>query len=259
LMVFTLYSFFIGLSYGLSPFVAQSFGARRYTDCSQYMWHGLYLGIASGLFLLLIRQLNPWTIDLLGPAPDVRQLAVGYTGIRMLSAPFFILHYYFSNFFRGIGNTRTPMKVAIVANVTNIVLDYLLIFGKGPFPAMGVNGAAWATFTANVLSAGILGVTALSTVYRSKYETHRHWRLDPQKIRRLLSTGLPIGVHYVLDIGSFLVFSAYIGRMGTEQLAANQAAESVRVEYPSSSTCSPIIEIEPHQNCGPSSTRGGGP
>lgn len=222
LMVFTLYSFFIGLSYSLSPFVAQSCGARRYTDCAVYMWHGLYLGIASGLALLVIRQFNPWTIDLLGPAPEVRQLAVGYTGIRMLSAPFFIIHYYFSNFFRGIGNTRSPMKVAIVANITNIVLDYFLIFGKGPFPALGVEGAAWATFCANLLSAGILGVIAFSAVYRSKYETHRHWRINLDKIRGLLRTGLPIGVHYVLDIGSFLVFSAYVGRMGTEQLAANQ-------------------------------------
>jgi putative MATE family efflux protein len=140
----------------------------------------------------------------------------------MLSAPFFIIHYYFSNFFRGIGNTRTPMKVAIVANIVNIVLDYFLIFGKGPFPTLGVEGAAWATFCANMLSAGILGIIALSAVYRSKYETHKHWRINPDKIRALLRTGLPIGVHYVLDIGSFLVFSAYVGRMGTEQLAANQ-------------------------------------
>jgi putative MATE family efflux protein len=222
LMVFTLYSFFIGLSYSLSPFVAQSCGARRYTDCARYMWHGLYLAIASGVVLLVIRQFNPWTIDLLGPAPEVKRMAIGYTGIRMLSAPFFIIHYYFSNFFRGIGNTRTPMKVAIVANIVNIVLDYCLIFGNGPFPALGVEGAAWATFTANVLSAGVLGVIALSAVYRKKYETHRHWRLDPHKMRGLLKTGLPIGVHYFLDIGSFLVFSAYVGRMGTEQLAANQ-------------------------------------
>jgi len=222
LMVFTLYAFFIGMSYSLNTFVAQSFGARRFGDCAVYMWHGLYLAIASGGILLAIRFFNPWTIDLLGPATEVKQLAIGYTGIRMLSAPFFIVHYYFSNFFRGIGNTRTPMKVAIVANIANIVLDYLLIFGKGPFPELGVDGAAWATFVANLLSAVILGVIAFSGPYRAKYKTHLHWRIDLARIRELLTIGTPIGVHYFLDIGSFLVFSAYIGRMGTEQLAANQ-------------------------------------
>jgi len=222
LLVFTLYSFFIGLSYGLNPFVAQSYGAKRYLDCARYMWQGLYLAVASGLAILIIRQFNPWTVDLLGPAHEVRTLCLSYINIRMASAPFFIIHYYYSNFFRGLGNTRTPMKVAIVANIANIVLDYFLIFGIGPFPTLGVVGAAGATFIANVLSAAILAAISLSASHRRRYETHRHWRLNPAKIRSLLRIGTPIGVHYFLDIGSFLIFSAYIGRMGTEQLAANQ-------------------------------------
>ena len=221
LLIFTLYSFFIGLSYSLNPFVAQSFGARDYTRISCFMWHGVYLGLASGAVMLVIRSFNPWTIDLLGPAPEVRPLCLEYTNIRMLSAPFFLLHYFYSNFFRGIGNTRTPMKVAIVANLTNIIIDYLLIFGPGPFPALGVVGAAWATFIANFLSAVILAVISLSRPYRARYETHRHRAIRPDTVLQLLRVGTPIGIHYVLDIGSFLVFSAYVGRMGTEQLAAN--------------------------------------
>ena len=222
LMVFTLYSFFIGLSYSINPYVSQSLGARNYSNCSHYMWHGLYLGIASGAIILAIRHFNPWTIDVLGPPPEVRPLCLTYSSIRMLSGPFFILHYYYSNFFRGIGNTRTPMKVAIVANLTNIVIDYFLIFGKGPFPALGVAGAAWATFISNVLSASILCVISLSSAYRRRFETHRHWQLRRGSISKLLKVGTPIGLHYVLDIGSFLVFSAYVGRIGIEALATNQ-------------------------------------
>jgi len=222
LMVFALYAFFVGLSYSLNTFVAQSHGAQRYTDCARYMWHGIYLGLASGAVILIVRLFNPFTIDLLGPPAEVRDLGLSYTGIRMLSAPFFILHYYLSNFFRGIGNTRTPMKVAFLANFTNIVLDYFMIFGKGPFPMLGVDGAAWATFAANVVSAVALVIIVFNAKYRTRYETHRHWKLDPARIRQLLTVGTPIGIHYFLDIGSFLVYSAYIGRMGTDQLAANQ-------------------------------------
>jgi MATE family multidrug resistance protein len=186
------------------------------------MWQGVYLGLASGVVILFVREFNPFTLDILGPAPEVRALAVGYVDIRMLSAPFFIIHYYYSNFYRGIGNTLTPMKVAIVANIVNIVIDYLLIFGKGPFPTLGVVGAAWATFTANIISATILAIVALSRPYRMRFDTHRWRPPDPAVIMRVLRVGLPIGLHYALDIGSFLVFSAYVGRMGTEQLAANQ-------------------------------------
>lgn len=222
LMVFTLYSFFIGLSYSINTYVSQSFGARNYADCARYMWQGLYLAIASGAVILAIRHFNAWTVDALGPDAAVRPLCLSYTNIRMLSGPFFILHYYYSNFFRGIGNTRTPMKVAIVANLTNIVIDYFLIFGKGPFPAMGVEGAAWATFIANMLSAAVLCVISFSPSYRHRFQTHRQWRFRIDRITRLLRIGTPIGMHYLLDIGSFLAFSAYVGRMGTEALAANQ-------------------------------------
>lgn len=222
LMVWTLYSFFVGVSYSVSTFVAQSFGARQFTQCSKYMWNSIYLGLAAGLCILIIREFNWWTVDLLGPAPDVKVLCVEYAGIRMLSAPFFILQYTFSNFFRGLGDTKTPMKVMILANFVNIVLDYFLIFGNGPFPALGVQGAAWATFAANIVSAVVFVGITFSSRYRKDYQLFRHWRPDKVHIGRLVKIGIPIGIHYVLDMGSFLVFSAYVGRMGTEQLAANQ-------------------------------------
>ena len=221
LLIWTIYSFFIGLSYSVSTFVAQNFGANRRSMCSVYLWNGLYVALFSGVAILIIRAFNPWMVDILGPAKNVRELCVVYAGIRMMSAPFFIVQYTFSNFFRGLGNTVTPMKVMIFANIVNIVLDYFLIFGNGPFPAMGVAGAAWATFVANILSAIIFVIVAFSAPYRHKYAIHRYWRFNRTAFTGLLRVGLPIGVHYVLDMGSFLVFSAYIGRMGTDQLAAN--------------------------------------
>lgn len=222
LLVITLYSFFMGLSYSANTYVAQSFGAGRYKACATYMWQGVYLSVAIGAIILIVRGFVPWTIDLLGPKPEVRPFSVDYANIRMLSGPFFILHYYLAHFFRGIGNTRTPMKVAIFANAVNIGLDYLLIFGPGPFPAMGVEGAAWATSTANVLSALSLAAIAISKPYRDRFGTLREWRLRLRAVRELLRLGAPIGFHYILDIGCFLVFAAYVGRMGTDQLAANQ-------------------------------------
>lgn len=222
LMVITLYAFFMGLSYSLSTFVSQNFGAGNNAKCGSLLSQGAYVALASGFLLLAVREFNPLTITLLGPAPEVRELAVRYTDLRMLSAPFFVLHYFYSNFFRGIGNMHTPMRAAIVANAVNIVLDYMMIFGKAGFPAMGVDGAGWATSIANCVFAIILVTVSLTAYYRGRFETHRHWRIDWKAIRRLLGVGGPIGVHYALDLGSFLIFSAYVGRIGTDQLAANQ-------------------------------------
>jgi MATE family multidrug resistance protein len=222
LLVWTVTSFFVGLSHALSPFVAQSYGARKPHMCATYLWGALQIGLVSGLFVLALRALNPWTVELLGPAPEVRGPCAVYAGIRMLGSPFFILQYTYANFFRALGNTVTPMKVAILANLVNVALDYLLIFGVGPFPTLGVAGAAWATLAANLVSMAIFAVISLTGHYRAEYGTTRRWRPDLGAVRRLLRIGLPIGVHYFLDIGSFLIFSAYVGRMGTEQLAASQ-------------------------------------
>ncbi len=221
-MVWTIYSFFIGLTNSINTFVSQNFGAKRLHRCADYLWQGLYIAVCAGIAILIIRIFSDRIIHLLGPADEVRASCIGYARIRMLSAPFTMMHFAFANFFRGIGNTKTPMKVVIFANLVNIVGDYFLIFGKGPFPPMAAEGAAWATSLANFLSALTFAAIAASERYRRGYEIVKRWKPMLPEIRRLLGIGLPIAVHFFLDMGSFLVFSAYIGRMGTEPLAVNQ-------------------------------------
>jgi MATE family multidrug resistance protein len=142
----------------------------------------------------------------------------------MLSAAFFLIYYTASHFFRGIGDTMTPLKVLAFAHLVNVIGDYLLIFGKGPFPEMGVEGAAWATSLANLIAAALFVTRLFARKVRLQYAILEQWRARRAEIERLLRVGLPIAVHFFLDMGSFLVFSAYVGRMGTEPLAANQIA-----------------------------------
>jgi putative MATE family efflux protein len=222
IMVWTTYSFFVGLTYSVNTYVSQYFGKGRFKDCGRNLWQGLYIALAAGLFIYVVRFFNPEIIRLLGPAGEVERNTLAYADIRMLSAPFAVLQFAYSNFFRGIGNTKTPMKVVAFANLFNIIGDYFLIFGKGPFPAMGVAGAAVSTAIANFLAAGAFAVISLSRPYREKYDTHRAYRFVYSETRKLLKIGLPIGIHFLLDMASFLVFFAYVGRIGTAPLAANQ-------------------------------------
>jgi len=222
ILVWTIYSFFLGLINSINTFVSQNYGSGKYARCAEYLWQGVYISIFAGAAILLIRSFNHYSIRLLGPAEEVRGPSIAYANIRMLSAPFMMVHFAFANFFRGIGNTKTPMKVVAFANLVNVIADYFLIFGKGPFPFMGVEGAAWATAFANVVAALPFVIIAFSRPYRLKYEIHRRWRLIWTQISALFRIGTPIAVQFFLDMGSFLIFSAYIGRMGTEPLAVNQ-------------------------------------
>ena len=224
IFVFTLYSFFIGLTSTVNTFVAQNYGAGDYRKCGMYLWQGLYISLAASIAIYVVRALSPQIVDLLRPDEPVRPLTISYARIRMLSAPFFLVYYTFSHFYRGIGDTRTPLKVLLVAHAVNLVGDYLLIFGKGPFPAMGVDGAAWATTLANVVAAGIFFSLIATRTMRVRYGSLDQKRPRAAELARLYRIGIPIAIHFFLDMGSFLVFSAYIGRMGTEALAVNQIA-----------------------------------
>ncbi|MBI4721324.1 MAG: MATE family efflux transporter, partial [Chitinivibrionia bacterium] len=222
IMVWTIHSFFVGLTYSVSTYVSQYYGAGRYRDCARNLWQGLYIAAAAGAIILVMREFDPLIARILKPADDVEALTVVYADIRMLSGPFVILQFAHSNFFRGIGNTVTPMIVVAGANIVNFIGDYFLIFGIGPFPAMGVAGAAWATTISNVIASLAFFAISLSPSYRSLFHIHREFRPALGEIRKLLRIGIPIAFHFLLDMGSFLVFSAYIGRIGTEALAANQ-------------------------------------
>ncbi|MDH3199070.1 MAG: MATE family efflux transporter, partial [Candidatus Krumholzibacteria bacterium] len=151
ILIWTLYSFFIGLTSAVNTFVAQSHGAGELRKCGVYLWQGLYLSLFAAALVFIARAFVPEILALLRPDPAVQAEAAGYIRIRMLSVPFFLAHQAYAHFYRGIGDTRTPLKVLVFAHALNVVGDYALIFGKGPFPAMGVDGAAWATSLANVV------------------------------------------------------------------------------------------------------------
>jgi putative MATE family efflux protein len=205
IFVFTLYSFFIGLTSAVNTFVAQSYGAGDYRKCGVYLWQGLYISFAAAAMIYVVRALSPQIVDLLRPEEPVRPLTLSYIQIRMLSAPFFLVYYTFSHFYRGIGDTRTPFKVLLFAHAVNLVGDYLLIFGKGPFPAMGVEGAAWATTAANVVAAVIFFVLTATRTMRERYGALDQKRPSAEHLERLFRIGIPIAVHFFLDMGSFLV------------------------------------------------------
>lgn len=224
ILVWTVYSFFVGLTSAVNTFVAQAYGAHEYRRCGMYLWQGLYLTLTAAAVLYGIRAVVPHIFAIVQPPPEVRGLSVSYIQIRMLSAAFFLIYYTASHFFRGIGDTMTPLKVLAFAHLVNLVGDYLLIFGKGPFPAMGSDGAAWATTFANIIAAVLFIARLFAAKMRIKYAVLEQWRARRDELVRLLRIGLPVAVHFFLDMGSFLVFSAYIGRMGTESLAANQIA-----------------------------------
>ena len=224
IITWTLFSFFNGLLTSINTFSAQRYGADDKPGAATAAWQGLYIALGSYLLVLLLSPYISVLFGVLKPSEEVQRLGSTYAQIRLWGGISLFVSFGLGGFLRGIGDTKTPMRIELVANLVNIVADYLLIFGKFGFPRLEVAGAAWAT-----VFAGGIGTVCYLAVFLSRstnraFETRRHYRLNFKEIRRILRIGVPMGFQFFLDLLSFTLFTALIGRMGDAQLAANNAA-----------------------------------
>jgi putative MATE family efflux protein len=223
-MVWGLYSFFNGMVNGVNTFVAQDYGAKRYRHIGTMTWQGFYIALASGAILFVLSQFSGDIFRFVGPEESVQRIGSAYLGLRMRGGVFIIMWMCFSAFLRGLGDTRTPLKITLLANIINIAGDYVLIFGKFGFPRLETQGAAIATVFANGVGAALFFAVFIAHRNADLYGIRSEWRLRLAAIKRLARVGGPIGLQWLLDMGSFIVFSALIARMGIAELAGHEAA-----------------------------------
>ena len=145
-MITLLFAVAVGLSMGGTALVARRIGEKRpeaaESAAAQVLWLGLFVSVAVGAVgLLFPRQI----LGLMGAGPEVIEVGSGYTQL-MFGACFSIVFLFLINaVFRGAGDASIAMRALLLANGVNILLDPCFIFGLGPFPEMGVTGAAVAT------------------------------------------------------------------------------------------------------------------
>ncbi len=224
--MFTLYVFGLGLLGVVNTFVSQYHGAGRPRACGFALGQGIRIGVVVGAVTWVAVALSYPVWRLSGLGEDVSELGYRYLFFRSLGLPAVFGYWVYNGYLEGLGRTRTPMLITIAANAVNIVADYVLIFGMGPFPAMGVDGAGIATAVSN----GFMLLCFVVVVHRrrSPYqafgagEVQRPWH--GATIRRMFRIGLPMGFQFFGEIGAFLLFSVMVGWIGSVALAANQIA-----------------------------------
>ncbi|MEE2673818.1 MAG: MATE family efflux transporter [Myxococcota bacterium] len=215
--------FFVGSMSGVQTFVSQRAGAGAYSECGGWAWQGIYALAPMGLLASAALYLGAGDLmRLLGPSDDLQPLAASYVSVRSLGMAGVLGAVAISSFFRGIGDTRTPLYATLIANAANVVLDYGLIFGELGLPRLGVTGAGAATAIAEWIYLAAMIVPFLRPSVRQRYHTTDS---TPRKkdIRRLLRTGAPIGGQWWLEMVSFAAFTTLVARMGDVSMAASQA------------------------------------
>ena len=224
LVHWTVVSIAIGTLMYVNTFVSQYDGAGQHDRVVTSLWQGMWLAIPCGVGFLLVAPLARPIFALIGHDSAIQDLEADYFAI--LSAGSFVLltTTVLSCFYSGRGQTLTVMYVNLAMVSLNIILDYVLIFGIGPIPDMGIRGAAIATVVSNTFAGLLYAGLMLGPSVRREYAFWRDRSFDRELTGRLLRYGLPTGLQYLADIGAFTLFIIMLGTLGTEALAATNMA-----------------------------------
>lgn len=223
----TVMSILIGTASYVNTFVAQYEGAGRKDRVAAAVWQGVYLSLTASLIIVFVAPFSVEIFALIGHAPAVQELEAEYFSVLCYGTIPVVMSSALASFYSGRGRTMTVMYVQFLQVGVTAVLDWGLIFGKGPFPQMGVTGAALATVLSYV--AAVLCYVVLLSWSQTGRE-YRIWsnrRFDGQLFMRLMRYGLPTGLQWASDISAFTLFILLVGALGTEELAATNLAFSL--------------------------------
>ena len=217
----------LGVALYVNTFVAQYEGAGRPERIGLSVWHGVRIGVfAFPLFLATI-PLAPTFFRLAGHSPQVAHLEVIYYQVVTFGAGGMLISAALATFFTGRGQTRVVMLVDCTAVALNLGLDYLWIFGRLGFPALGIEGAAWATVVAQWFKVLVYWRLMMRPVHRHKYGLVSGRRFDPALFRRILYYGGPNGMQLLVEVAAFSFFILLVGRLGADAMAATTLAFNV--------------------------------
>lgn len=220
--------FVMGAVMGVTPLIGQAFVQHDDDRVRSLLHHGFLFVMMMGLAMIGVLTGVYFFFDHMGQDSEVIALAKPYYIVQIVSLLPFLLFCLCKQFLEGLGNTKLAMMITVVANLLNIFLNYVLIFGKMGCPRLGVLGAGLATLVARLLMP-ILFVIVLK---RSKEWSHYLRKTQAlsytwKSMKIVARVGLPIGGHMLLECAAFALCSIMIGWLGAVPLAANQIAQNI--------------------------------
>jgi len=215
----------LGVSMSVTPLIAILVGAKRFQECGIYFRQSLIVNIVLGLILMSVVFFTSNLFEYLNQPLAVAEQASSYTKIIALSIMPAMLFHTYKQFIEGFSIMKPAMIIAIVANIINAFANWVFIYGNIGMPALGLNGAGWATFFSRVFMVFVIMLYVMNKEYFKQFDVNFHFKkINFPVIKKILSIGLPSGFQYFFEVGAFSFAVIMIGWLGTNQLAAHQIA-----------------------------------
>ena len=215
----------MGVVMAVNPLVAQAVGAEDEAGVGRAVRQGLWLATGLGLPLMALLSQAETLLGWAGQAPATAALAAAYIQAILWGVLPNLWYTALRGFAEGLGRPRPILFVTVVAAFANAGLNWVLMFGKFGFPALGLVGAGWSSaIVMTLLFGGLLAVVQGDGAFRRLADLRHLRRPDPEALRTLFQLGWPIGVSFGLEAGLFATTTLLIGLLGTAALAAHQIA-----------------------------------
>lgn len=217
--------FGIGVSYAITPLVATADGAGNKHDIIETLRHGLVINVINSIVLAAIVYTCKGLLYYIDQPTEVVPLSIPYLSIVTFSLIPMLIFQTFKQFAEGLSNTRIAMIIIIASNLVNIGLNYLMIYGHAGFPAMGLNGAGWATFSSRIfMAASFAGYIYFAPRFRQFRSGFSLGKYSRSLFSKMLHLGVPSGVQFIFEVAAFDFSLVMMGWLGTTTQAAHQIA-----------------------------------
>lgn len=223
--MFIVMSIGIGFSTAITPLIAEADSSNNLEQAKSAYKNGLFLCTALGIFLFLLVFLSKPLMYLMQQPEEVVELAIPYLDLVAFSLIPLVIFQAIKQFSDGMSMTKYPMYATLLANIINVVLNYLLIFGKFGFPEMGIVGAAYGTLVSRIVM-----VIYLWAILRYKERSGRivknikFFVLDFLMIKKIVNLGSLTAMQMFFEVAIFTSAIWLSGLLGKNPQAANQIA-----------------------------------
>jgi putative MATE family efflux protein len=228
LIYITFFMALVGMSDGAQIIIARRIGQKN-TDAigrvfGTSVFSHFFLAIALFLFLQFIM---PNLLNSYSKHADISLLQGEYIRIRSYALFFAMISLAINAFFLANGKTWVVLISALITATSNVILDYLMIFGKGGFPEMGLQGAAWASTLADFSGMLFLVIFLIFSKERKQYQLFSHFSFNLASMKELFKIGSPLMFQGFLALATWTIFFTWLEQTGKFELTVSQNVRSI--------------------------------
>jgi len=223
LYFFTAAVFPMGLLMALDPVVSQAVGAGDRPAVGRALQRGMVLALALGVPAALALIPGRVLLVLLRQPPDVVPVAAGYALAAIPGVFPFLAFIVFRQTLQAMGRVAPIVVTILLSNLANLLLNWVLIFGRWGFPELGAVGSGWASSASRCLM--VLGLMGFSwPLVKGYLRPLRREAFQLRPLARMVRLGSPIGIQFALEYGAFGTTGLLMGWLGTVAMAGHQVA-----------------------------------